>query len=715
MAELIRNKETGELGYWDGEQILPVMRHQGTGALAAWDGANLIAIEESQQAPEPQRKGFGATFSEEVGAGASNIAEGVKQVLRSLSFPGVRRIEERLQGGTGAAQAAIGGLQLFGAPFVATGAGVKELARPGIEAAVTAIAPYTLPRLLGRIKSSREEDIRLGKEAGEGVGDIVATVTSALGPQTVAKGVLGVIQKATAPFAAKMGPSAERVKQLASEFGVTPTAAQIRESPALAQLETFPQRFPIGVKRIVEFGEKQRGETLKVAREIGEKVSPEKLKLEEAGKLYKTVLYPEASKLARSKSDELYNSAKEAVPKEELFQADALLGKVDDIAKDTALAKGTIRGPAESISARVSAAIEPTKKLPKGAEATLAEAQLVRKRMPEGEYDKLVAEFGLDEKNKLFTFEGMDLLRKEIRSRLRVAERAGRDNDARKLRDLANSLSEDITSTANKFPEAAHLLDEADKNYRKEIAPFFTKDAFPRKLSNKDASQIVKTAIWGNRDRPENIELIKQAIKKPEEFAKISRAWWEDLVDKSFDPKTKLFSSGRLLTNYNKFTPEVKQSLLGPELAQTSDRMMELFSALERSRIAGENPSQTARGLLSAGQIMGAITIVPTRAFHGMTALATGQVREAMSELGGALGQLGVLLTPAGIARIVTSPGGIQWLTTGMQLQPGTKEATMIGSKLLGLANAIPRDQITTILKSEEVSIQDKISAAMGR
>src|SRR3990167_1653232 len=505
-------------------------------------------------------------------------------------------------------------------------------------------------------------------------------------PKAVAGAATKVASKLAAPMANKYGKSAARTIKLADEFDIPTTAAQRTGSAPLAQLEALPTRTPIGVQPMAEFGKQQESAIKRAINQIGENISPENLSREEAGRVLKNS-YQEASKAARASVDNAYGAVKTAIPDTELFNNPGLLKAASDLNKEVAASKGIIKTKPENVSAKIAAAMNPDEtKIPPG--------------LPAHVVDALKQKFGaIDDPNRMMSFQGMDAMRKDLRDMLQIARAGHKDNEVRQIGLLIDGLTDDMRATANKFPDAFKLLEQADQQFKTEIAPFFTKGAFPRVLSEHDASQITKTMISANRDRPERIELVKRAIDKPEEFNKVVRSWWQDLGEKSIDPRTGVFSSDRFMTNYNRYTPEVRASLLEGNAPQ-ADRLAELLGSIDRSGVMGANPSQTARGLLAASQVGLAVKVAGD--------LFTGN-------FGGAIKGGMLLLSPLGLAKVVTSPTGIELLSKGLMLPAGTQQAIEMSTRLLALSNAMRKEQKIGLLQDERVNIQDKINAAMGQ
>jgi hypothetical protein len=356
---------------------------------------------------------------------------------------------------------------------------------------------------------------------------------------------------------------------------------------------------------------------------------------------------------------------------------------------------GVAKGVAESIAGKVKPA----------GEAEVLGGKKVSE-LPKDWADEIVAKYKLDDSGRGYTYEGLDLIRREVRSNWRQAKTSQNDNAARKLKLIEEGLTGDMKAVASKYQGGADALVAADEFYATSIGPLFTKGKFPRKLSDDDASQIVKGWIGVNKDHPERVKLVMKAANDPEESQKIVRAWWENLIENSFDKKTGQFSAGRLMTQYGAYSPEVRQVLLGANKDKV-DRFAELARTLDKSAVFSANPSGTGQALLSSGQL---ITLTSSA-----TWAITGAARGDLPQLAAATATGAVALTPALLAKVLMNPAGIEWMTIGLKAAPKSPERVIAQGKILAIANAMPKLDLNNILKSEDVSFEDKMKAAEGR
>ena len=611
----------------------------------------------------PMPEGYWNTLKHEFMGGSQEMADAIRMSLNPPSMTSALALE-------GPSRYLLGAMRAVGSPFTA---GFRKLGQIG-------------------------QDVSMALGAGPNVSAARATAIELLSPLKAPQ----VISKLASPISrfvrqplGKLSEAQQGIADLGTEFGVNLTAGQIRQSPGLNMAEAVPTRFPIGVKKVAAKGERQRTELVEAARELGKDISPEKLTPTEAGQLALTLMEKEET-ILRAKADDLYNKIYKIVPADEVSSATETLKATGELNRQKAATMGVLRGPAEAIAGKVK---------PLTIEEKIMGGKSVSD-LPKDWADEIVAKYKLDNPERGYTYEGLDLIRKEVRSAWRQAKTANNDNAARKLKLIEEGLTGDMTAVASKYEGGATALAAADDFYATSIGPLFTKGKFPRKLSDEDASQIVKGWIGANKDHPERVELVMKAANSSQETDKIVRAWWENLIENSFDKSTGQFSGRRMMTQYGAYSPEVKQVLLGAN-KDKADRFAELAKTLDQSAVFGANPSGTGQALLSSGQLI-------TLSTSGTLAI-TGAMRGDLPQIAAATSTGAVALTPALLAKVLMSPAGIDWMTIGLKAAPSSPERKIAQGKILAIANALPKLEMNKLFRSEEVPIEDKINAAMGR
>jgi hypothetical protein len=172
-----------------------------------------------------------------------------------------------------------------------------------------------------------------------------------------------------------------------------------------------------------------------------------------------------------------------------------------------------------------------------------------------------------------------------------------------------------------------------------------------------------------------------KAALRPEDWAKMARAWWEnELLPASYSTDTHVFSRKRFLTQLGKTEPETLQMVLGPEVGDHVDALRRLMQQQEKLHTLGDNPSGTANRLI------GYAGLVQASALAG--ALFSGNVTGITTT--GA-----VVLAPAVLSRMLVTPKGSRLLLGAAQAIPGTR-AAQTAAQRIALFLARPTEGDTT-------------------
>jgi hypothetical protein len=167
-----------------------------------------------------------------------------------------------------------------------------------------------------------------------------------------------------------------------------------------------------------------------------------------------------------------------------------------------------------------------------------------------------------------------------------------------------------------------------------------------------------------------DVQAVKAAVT-PEQWGRIGRAWWDDVIlPASVSDKTGVFSRARFLTALGKHDDAVIRELVtgkgatGTELADRLGDFRRLLQRQESVRPLGDNPSGTAQALLGAAQLGAAgakVGQLGAALFVGSTAGMT---------TGGA-----IVVAPWMLGKFLASKTGIKLLTDGVTAPPGTQAA----------------------------------------
>lgn len=137
------------------------------------------------------------------------------------------------------------------------------------------------------------------------------------------------------------------------------------------------------------------------------------------------------------------------------------------------------------------------------------------------------------------------------------------------------------------------------------------------------------------------------------------------------------------------YTPEALQQMLGPENATQLQSLRSVLQTVQSGRLAGENASNSGRLLIGAGQMLGMMRIAYNVAAHG-----------SVSDQDKV--EIGMLLTPQLIGRMIFSPTGVRLLSEGLRPQK-TQTLVHLGTQL-GYLLASPSAAETERLKREALA-----------
>ncbi len=142
---------------------------------------------------------------------------------------------------------------------------------------------------------------------------------------------------------------------------------------------------------------------------------------------------------------------------------------------------------------------------------------------------------------------------------------------------------------------------------------------------------------------------------------------WQQIVADSSHPETNLFDFGRFLRKVGEIDPATRDALWGTDVTQ---KIGKLETVLQR--ISAESGIKGGAGGL--GSQIGAMAQT-AGAVRYLGGIVTGS-----ASLPQVLANGMVLISPSAIAKLVTSPKGIDLLVQGLQIKPGTMRAVNVGS-----------------------------------
>ena len=190
-----------------------------------------------------------------------------------------------------------------------------------------------------------------------------------------------------------------------------------------------------------------------------------------------------------------------------------------------------------------------------------------------------------------------------------------------------------------------------------EIRPPSMIELIGKRISEKEASTILHTAI--KSDNVGEVLAIKKKLP-PEEWAKVSRAWLDDIIDKSRDLRTGSFDNVKFVQNIDKFNPRIQQELLGKTTGDVR-RLINNIQDVERKVGAVGQPTGfiTRIGLLRVAQSIGSGDPV-------------GAIRSGT-----------IFLTPAILNKVLGNRRAVILLNQAFKVAPNTERAVKVGAQLL--------------------------------
>lgn len=158
-----------------------------------------------------------------------------------------------------------------------------------------------------------------------------------------------------------------------------------------------------------------------------------------------------------------------------------------------------------------------------------------------------------------------------------------------------------------------------------------------------------------------------KAAMRPEDWPKMGRAWWENVVFKNSLGNTNVFSRERFLTQLKGVSDDHLKVLIGDDAGERVSMLRRVLQEQEKVNKLGDNPPGTAklllmgRGFVQAGLLAGALF---TGNVAGITAAGASVV------------------TPFLAARLLTHPKGSQLMLDVARSIEGTQAATQASKRL---------------------------------
>lgn len=274
-----------------------------------------------------------------------------------------------------------------------------------------------------------------------------------------------------------------------------------------------------------------------------------------------------------------------------------------------------------------------------------------------------------------------------------------------KFTQLAGAVDNAMEKAARKAGGGAwNSFRDISEAYKKGSGHF--RDSLIRDLTKKDADLVVDTLLTTRE--PISIEHARKIITSGNKtlWPKVQNAFMSRVITEAKDPITKELSAKKALTALSDFEKSGALKEFFPKgETEVIKKALGGLNAIQEK--ASEGTGKMVIQLMQAGALAGTIG-------GGVGFIATGDVRTGTGVISG--GGLVILGGPAVLGRLLTNPTTAKWLSTGLTLGPGTREAAKFLGRLAVHATSegfetMTYDQYQKMLaKADEKSFLQRLS-----
>lgn len=544
---------------------------------------------------------------------------------------------------------------LLGAAYVVGGAALGGMGGRQIER----IDPRNAPSSEGVIEGLGNAANRqaIGQAGGSILGAIPRKLIDLLGNGAIKTGQRLVDAAGDDPRLLAEALQRQRVAATAQQEGLPMSLSQQTGKPYLAQLESAPARFPLGVSPAVDFADNQTQKTLQRFGEYGGGQS-----LETTG-LRLRATAEAGLEGAKGKAKGMFEGVSAMMPPRQEYDLDAIRAAATEIVKEQGLLTGLANKGANAAETLKSGLqyneIDPN-------DPTLA-----------GLPQALVEKLNLT-KNIKGTYEEISALRTRLGE---LYQGTKNPTDRRYYAKLLAAVDEDLGAATGDVPGADEALTEARKFYQEDVITRYRDNPAYERITTQDPSELVHKLI-PPRASVEDIRRAKATVS-PAVWKETTRTWMQDVLTTAIsDPQTlhpttagQAAQSLQKLATYfdpKKFSPEVLNEIFDPKIfgegyGQRLNNLLDYLRTVTGSKLLGSNSSETARGILGMSQVLAGGTLF----IDALQAAVTGQDLNK----GRVTSALAVLTFPQFMAKALLTPGGIDLLSKGLQINPATQQA----------------------------------------
>lgn len=506
----------------------------------------------------------------------------------------------------------------------------QRLALVGAGTGVGRAAKQGIGKLLGieEERTTKERLTDIGISAGAGA---------------VGEGIGAGIIKAAAPFAKQIIPEIkEGMKAFSKYKGGRLTPAQATETRVLDILENISEGSLFGGGRITRFKQTQEQALEKwaedIVTEIGTRASPE-----EVGILVQSAI---------SKKRDAFNAA-----------AKGLYSKVDNLAKDEIISTTSLKSTARRMLDKMIMTSKETvtKEVPSkiltaaGKPVMKTEIEIIKKQiaptMRSRTAVKILRDFSKLPDEIPFNFA------QTLRSDLLEVSRQGTDLLPGKIIGVAKNLSKELNRSIDDAgrglnPEALEAFKNANRFWASGKNTFNNK--MIKALSNKNPDIIVKTIL-----RPGRVSDIKRvrSIVDKETWQELQRHFVKDIFENATDIDGIILGKN-ILGSLKRYT----QPTLNEILPSQQIKDIRTFATIAKHM------------QIKQGEGMGRMLVQLTQGGAAVALFTGSGFKKEVAA---------ILLGPLMLGRAFTSPTIGKWLTTGLKLKAGTKQAITLGTRIM--------------------------------
>ncbi len=249
---------------------------------------------------------------------------------------------------------------------------------------------------------------------------------------------------------------------------------------------------------------------------------------------------------------------------------------------------------------------------------------------------------------------------------------------------LWGAMQKDLETWNPAHPEVRASVTRFKEFYKNNIVPF--NRSLPGrlaagKINPEDAAQLF------TKDGLTELQQVKRYL--PEQFQDVRQVWLGGLFEKAgVTHPERGFQGGNFARAWRSIDGEVKARAFTKDQIAAFDDLATVADRLGKKLTTpgGGSPSGTPAGVVGVGQL----AAIGGGMGKAGWALASGEPLTAAASLGTVLG---VSLGPVGLAKLLTTEGGIRYLTRALQIPAGSREAMAVLGQIAAARRLTPQPE----------------------